>query len=147
MLGRRHDPSVAVIAPERWLNLELRDSTGAPLAGRPYALELADGSRREGTLDSAGGLAEPLPHDCDRVTLFVAQRRIVIGLSGLPPCDSIVGAQERLNHLHYFVGEPDGELGPRTIAGLRRFQRDHGLAQSGELDAATIERLLAEHGA
>ena len=33
---------MASIAPERWLNLELRDSTGAPLAGRPYALQFAD---------------------------------------------------------------------------------------------------------
>ena len=66
---------------ERWLNLELRDSTGAPLTRHPYALELADGSRREGSLDEAGCLAELLPADCDRVTLFVGQRRIELELS------------------------------------------------------------------
>lgn len=135
------------MASERWLNLELRDSTGAPLAGRPYSLTLADGSIREGALDRDGGLSELLPHGCDRVTLIVAQRRIELDLVGLPPCDSIVGAQERLNHLHYSVGEPDGVLGPLTIAALRRFQRDHGLPPTGVLDAATIERLREEHGA
>jgi hypothetical protein len=132
---------------ERWLNLELRDSTGAPLAGRPYELTLADGSRREGTLDHEGCLSELLPSGCDRVTLLVAQRRIELDLIGLPPCDSIVGAQERLNHLHYSVGEPDGVLGPLTIAALSRFQRDHGLVETGVLDPATIDRLREEHGA
>ena len=131
---------------ERWLNLELRDSTGAPLAGRPYALTLADGSSREGTLDQDGCLSELLPQGCDRVTLLVAQRRIELDLGGLPPCDSILGAQERLNHLHYSVGEPDGVLGSLTIAALRRFQRDHGLVETGVLDAPTIERLREEHG-
>lgn len=131
---------------ERWLNLELRDSTGAPLAGRPYALTLADGSSREGTLDQDGCLSERLPHDCDRVTLQVAHRRIELELGELPPCDSILGAQERLNHLHYAIGEPDGVMGEATIAALRRFQRDHGLAETGVLDAMTIERLREEHG-
>lgn len=137
---------MASIAPERWLNLELRDSTGAPLSGRPYVLTLADGSCREGTLDQHGALAELLPAGCDRVTLLVAQRRIELELTGLPACDSMLGAQERLNHLNYYVGDPDGELGPRTVAALRRFQRDHQLPTTGVLDAATIERLLAEHG-
>lgn len=135
------------MASERWLNLELRDSTGAPLSGRPYSLTLADGSTREGSLDRDGCLSELLPSGCDRVTLIVAQRRIELELGGLPPCDSIAGAQERLNHLHYSVGEPDGVLGPLTVAALRRFQRDHGLPATGVLDAATIERLSEEHGA
>jgi hypothetical protein len=134
------------MASEHWLNLELRDSTGAPLAGRPYALTLADGSNREGTLDEHGCLSERLPLDCDRVTLLVAHRRIELDLCGLPRCESLLGAQERLNHLHYSAGDPDGMLGSLTIAALRRFQRDHGLPASGVLDRATVERLRQEHG-
>jgi hypothetical protein len=130
----------------RWLNLELCDSTGAPLSGRPYALTLANGTRRTGALDHAGCLCEAIPPGCERVVLFVAQREFELELGGIPACDSLLGAQERLNHLNYFIGTPDGELGPRTDAALRRFQRDHGLAPTGRLDPATIERLLAEHG-
>jgi peptidoglycan hydrolase-like protein with peptidoglycan-binding domain len=37
----------------------------------------------------------------------------------------------------------DGELGPRTTAVLMDFQRGHGLAPTGQLDAATREQLLA----
>ena len=134
------------MACERWLNLELCDSTGAPLAGRPFVLTLADGSRHEGTLDENGCLAVQLPGDCRQLALDVAQRRLELEVVGLAPCSTILGAQERLNHLNYFSGEPDGELGPVTLAALRRFQRDQRLPVSAELDAATIARLLEEHG-
>ncbi len=130
----------------RWLNLELRDSTGAPLAGRPYVLILADGTRRAGALDPAGCLSEPIPAGCERLRLDVAERELELELDALAPGDSLRGAQERLNQLHYYVGSPDGALGPLTDAALRRFQRDQGLAETGELDPRTIERLLAEHG-
>lgn len=137
---------MASIEPGRWLNLELRDSTGAPLAGRPYALTLADGSRRVGTLDHTGCLFEVIPADCDRIVLHVAQRVLELDVGAMPASNSLHGAQERLNHLHYFVGTPDGVLGPLTDAALRRFQRDHGLAVTGMLDPATVGRLLEEHG-
>jgi hypothetical protein len=134
------------MAADRWLNLELRDSTGAPLAERPYALTLADGTCREGRLDRAGRLHEPIPAGCQRLRLDVSHRRIELDVVGLPPSDSIEGAQERLNQLHYFVGDVDRELGPFTAAALRRFQRDHALPETGALDAATADRIREEHG-
>lgn len=137
---------MASLASPRWLNLELRDSTGAPLSGRPYALTLADGSRREGALDQSGCLFEAIPDNCDHLVLHVAQRVLELDVGAMPANDSLQGAQERLNHLHYYVGAPDGVLGPLTDAALRRFQRDHGLAVTGQLDPATVGRLLEEHG-
>lgn len=143
---RCHDSCMASPESQRWLNLELCDSTGAPLSGRPYALMLADGSRRESTLDQSGCFSEAIPANCDHVTLHVAQRVLELEVGAMPASDSLLGAQERLNHLHYFVGAPDGVLGPLTDAALRRFQRDHGLAVTGVLDPATVSRLLEEHG-
>ena len=35
----------------------------------------------------------------------------------------------------------DGEVGPVTLAAIRRFQRDAGLRVTGEIDDATVERL------
>lgn len=50
--------------------------------------------------------------------------------------------QERLRALGYFeVGEPDGLPGPRTACAVMAFQRDHGLAASGELDQATRDAI------
>ena len=46
-------------------------------------------------------------------------------------------AQERLNALGYDVGAPDGAVGPRTARGLRSFQKDNGIPETGRLDTAT----------
>lgn len=134
------------MATERWLNLELRDSTGAPLSARSYALLLPDGSRREGTLDPEGRLHERVPAGVERLSLQVAERRIELDVAGLPAADTVEGMQERLNHLNYFVGKIDGELGHFTATALERFQRDHGLPVTGRLDDATAARLRGEHG-
>lgn len=131
----------------RWLNLELRDSTGAPLADRRYALTLPDGTAREGKLDARGCLHEPVPEGSGPLWLDVAARRLELDVVGMPAHDTVEGVQERLNHLNYFVGKVDGELGRFTKTAIERFQRDHGLPVSGELDGATAERLRGEHGA
>jgi murein L,D-transpeptidase YcbB/YkuD len=134
------------MASERWLNLELRDSVGEPLADYGYALTLPDGTRREGTLDPQGRLHERVPDGVERLQLHVAERSLELDVVGLPAADTVQGVQERLNHLNYFVGKVDGELGRFTATALQRFQRDHGLPATGELDQATAARLRGEHG-
>jgi len=134
------------MASERWLNLELQDSTGAPLADRAYVLLLPDGTRRAGRLDGSGCLHESVPPDVAKLWLELAERRIELDVTGMPSHDTIEGAQERLNHLNYFVGDVDGDHGRFTRNAMERFQRDHGLPVTGELDETTGERLRREHG-
>ncbi|MCB9540514.1 MAG: peptidoglycan-binding protein [Myxococcales bacterium] len=134
------------MAETRWLHLELVDSSSAPLAGRPYVLTLPDGAQQTGWLDAAGRLRAQVPADAAQVSLVVAHRRLDLTLGDLPPADTIGGAQERLNQLNYFTGNVDGELGPYTAGALRRFQRDHGLSETGELDPPTVDALLGAHG-
>jgi photosystem II stability/assembly factor-like uncharacterized protein len=58
------------------------------------------------------------------------------------PSDEIVRrAQEALERAGYEIGTPDGQLGPRTIAALKRFQTDRYLAVSGQLDETTLAAL------
>lgn len=57
---------------------------------------------------------------------------------------SMRDAQARLNQLGYNVGTPDGAAGGRTTAGLRAFQKDRGIAQTGRLDAATQAELAKQ---
>ncbi|MCX4242911.1 peptidoglycan-binding domain-containing protein [Paraliomyxa miuraensis] len=135
------------MSSERWLNLELRDSTGAPMSSRGYALALPDGTRREGTLDADGRLHASVPAGTERLLLYVAERCLELHVEGLPAADTVEGVQERLNHLNYFVGKVDGELGRFTRTAVERFQRDHGLSVTGEVDDATAKRLQREHGA
>lgn len=46
-------------------------------------------------------------------------------------------AQTKLNALGYDVGTPDGVLGRKSVAAIRKFQGDKGLPVTGQLDSAT----------
>lgn len=64
----------------------------------------------------------------------------------LRPCfadSTIRNAQEALQKKGFDIGQVDGLLGPRTMAALREFQQQHGLARSGQLDAETLKALGA----
>ena len=50
-------------------------------------------------------------------------------------------AQQHLIDLGYLYGAADGIYGPMTAAALKRFQGEHGLEETGELNDATIEVL------
>jgi photosystem II stability/assembly factor-like uncharacterized protein len=58
-----------------------------------------------------------------------------------PSDDTVRRAQEALERAGYEIGTPDGQLGPRTIAALKRFQTDRYLAVSGQLDDTTLAAL------
>jgi hypothetical protein len=130
----------------RWLNLELLDSSGEPLARRRYAIEFGGHSEQRGELDDEGRLSLPVPNGSGRASLVVAHRRLDLALVGLPEADTVEGAQERLNQLNFFVGNVDGALGRFTAEALRRFQRAYGLAPTGELDPDAVDHLQREHG-
>jgi photosystem II stability/assembly factor-like uncharacterized protein len=57
------------------------------------------------------------------------------------PGDLIRVAQEALERAGYEIGTPDGQMGPRTVAAIKRFQADRYLAVNGQLDDATIAAL------
>ena len=50
-------------------------------------------------------------------------------------------AQEILNHLGYNVGAADGILGPKTSAGLKKFQTDQELTPNGTLNIELLKLL------
>ncbi len=134
------------MAAGSWLNLELLDSTGRALAGRAYSIAFDDGAPSAGALDEGGRLHVQVPAGARRAALIVAYRRFELVLSGLHAATSVKGAQERLNHLNFFAGDVDGELGPFTAGALRRFQVAHGLPATGELDPSTVVALQQRHG-
>lgn len=129
-----------------WLNLELIDSSGDPLAGRRYTLSFDDGPPSSGTLDGAGRLALPVPTAATCAELVIAERTLRLKLGALAEPRTIEGAQERLNQLNFFVGNVDGELGDFTAAAIKRFQEAQGLEPTGELNPDTVQALQQEHG-
>lgn len=67
------------------------------------------------------------------VALLLALSPVAVGAQG----NAVKQAQQALVLQGYEIGTVDGRLGPRTRAALQQFQEMHGLAPSGELDAAT----------
>lgn len=61
--------------------------------------------------------------------------------------DQIRTAQARLAALGYQVGTPDGLMGERTRTAIRRFQRENGLTETGNVNAALLNRLSQAGGA
>ena len=55
--------------------------------------------------------------------------------------DVVRRAQEALERAGYEIGVSDGQMGPRTVAAVRRFQADRYLPPTGLLDDATLAAL------
>lgn len=49
--------------------------------------------------------------------------------------------QQKLKNLGYYTGSVDGVLGPQSIAAIKKFQRDNGLAVDGIVGAKTAAKL------
>jgi hypothetical protein len=119
---------------------------GEPIADR--RVWLRDGALRlEGRTDRDGIVEVPVPADLIEAQLeiegFPGGRPIRIGV--LQPASEVAGVQQRLYNLG-FRASLSGRLDRATAAAVRRFQRRHDLEATGEVDGATRERLVAEHG-
>lgn len=131
---------------ERWLNLVLHDSTGAPLAERPFTIAWSTGAGSEGATDASGRLSVAVPADATTASLLISHRRLDLELGTLPGVDTVEGVQERLNLMNYFAGRVDGDHGPRTSNAVQSFQRAQGLPETGEADASTAARVAQVFG-
>jgi peptidoglycan hydrolase-like protein with peptidoglycan-binding domain len=60
------------------------------------------------------------------------------------PSPTVRDAQQRLHTLGYYDGPADGLVGPGTRQAVEQFQRDRGLAASGDLTATTTAALRDE---
>lgn len=58
-----------------------------------------------------------------------------------PAKEGVSGAQQRLHHFGYDIGDIDGEIGERTRDAIAAFQEANQLEPSGELDEATRNKL------
>ena len=141
--------------PESGPGAQSADSSGSgetkrlpqPRADQPYVLQL-DGTLYQGQTDADGMIDIYIPPGArsGRLTIGPDNMVIPIQLGSLDPLTGLSGIQERLNNLGFNCGAPDGMLSNRTMAALQLFQRQYGLEQSGEPDAASIAKLKEVHG-
>ncbi len=57
------------------------------------------------------------------------------------PSPAVETLQRQLGQLNYYEGSIDGLMGPQTVAAIQYLQRDAGLPQTGQLNAATNNAL------
>jgi hypothetical protein len=53
------------------------------------------------------------------------------------PSTAVMQLQRELGQLNYYEGPVDGLMGPQTIAAIKDLQRQAGLPQTGQMNAAT----------
>jgi hypothetical protein len=58
--------------------------------------------------------------------------------------ETVAALQTRLKDLGYDPGPPDGQLGPRTRAAIRAYQKTEGLEADGQVTASLLEHIRAE---
>lgn len=118
-----------------------------PLANEPYELHVG-AQVLEGQTDGDGWLDEPIPPGAADAMLFVGANRqaIPLQLGTVDPETEVSGAQARLRNLGYYDGDASGELDESTEAALKSFQQKAGLRETGQLDAATQQKLKEAHG-
>jgi hypothetical protein len=119
-----------------------------PRADEAYKLELDDGVTLEGQTDGDGWIDQPISISAKSAKLSLRDGKEVhqLQLGHLDPHDEATGAQGRLRGLGFYFGKIDGEIGPKTQAAIRRFQKAKSLSVTGELDDATASALRDAYG-
>ena len=139
-----------VVRPRQHLRLKPVGCDGLSLDGRRYVLEV-EGARFEGVID--GRIEHAIGVGARRARLEVepeseGQASIIweLEVGHLDPVETAAGLQARLNNLGFWVGPVDADVGPRTEAGIRRFQEAHGLDVDGTNSQEVLDKLREEHG-
>ena len=130
------------------------DSGMAPRAGLPYVCDVDNARgqvlpRQSGTTDGDGTIRVGVPLDATRaevrLTVDGAEEVHVFRLGHMDPVDTDNGVRARLVNLRYLRIDGDRDLAADTRAALRRFQHEHGLADTGVADAGTRAALQQAH--
>lgn len=123
-----------------------------PRVGVPYLLSLTTDKNLlvadiSSETDDKGFVDQPIPPSAVNAAITLNPgpwpeiHRFNIGHTN--PIDKISGWQARLNNLGYDCGKEDNELGSKTQAAIRAFQRAKKLEETGEQNETTKIALLA----
>ena len=130
------------------ISFVLKDEKGKPRANEPYVLEI-DGELISGSTGSQGELEQPIPPNAQKGRLIIGNDGLEtypLNLGHIDPITEVSGIQARLSNLGYYHGTIDGQMNAQTQEAVSSFQGKHGLQKTGQVDAATRDRLTTEHG-
>jgi hypothetical protein len=137
------------------LRIRLLDRDRQPYKYKKFAIQVDSSNKIASGHTTETGLAETLiPAGARTGTLKLwltsdpnddASLEMPLNLGHLDPVDEISGVQARLNHLRFPCGATDGVLGPKTEAALKKFQKESGLEETGQIDDPTRAKLTSLH--
>ncbi len=115
---------------------------GKPRANEDYIIEI-EGDQIKGKTDGEGLIEHFIPAAARSAKLILRNGKDVfpIKIGDLNPLEEPSGIQQRLNNLGFSCGSEDGEIGERTKEALKKFQAEHKLDATGELDSSTKSKL------
>ena len=118
-----------------------------PRANEPYTLKI-EGKLVTGNTGSDGLIEVPLPPDAEHGELQLqnGEEKYTLQFGHLDPVDESTGLQARLQQIGFYKGRIDGNIGPKTLAALNRFQRDQGLEETSEVNDETRDALKEYYG-
>lgn len=126
--------------------LTILDRARKPRAGIRYRLLLDDGRDITGQTTGDGKIEAGIPYGETTLTLNIGQVNRTLLIGGLKSGLTVEGIQARLNNLGYEAGMVDGDAGRATAAAIRRFQKDNGLQETGEVTEELCKKLREVHG-
>lgn len=133
------------------LRIQILDVHGEPRPNVAYELDFGF-QRRKGQTDGDGVVCEGIPPNLESAKLIVEgdeeadEYEYQLNLGGLDPAEDTAGIQMRLENLGFDTSVIDGPIDSKTNELLRRFQQREGLAETGEFDAPTRDRLKQLYG-
>ena len=131
------------------LNLRLLDSSSKPRAGLNYTL-VVDGATMRGTTPADGLITKIVAPNANKAELTVTtpdgDEKYTLNLAYLNPVEYASGVQARLKNLGFFKPAISGEYDDDTAEGIRKFQHQNGLPETGQPDDATKQALKQAHG-
>jgi hypothetical protein len=127
------------------LNLRIQDEFGQPRAGMKYTLTV-DGKKTQGVVPDDGRISEVVQPQAKQAKITLeTDEEWVLDLGFVNPVDYTSGVQARLKNLGFYAGDISGQLDDDTRKALRKFQRQRGLAETGDADEASRAALEAAH--
>lgn len=120
---------------------------GNALQSEPFTVS-AGSYRSSGTTSGAGVASFEVPLGAQNCILTMTRTgrtyRLLVG--HMDPIEQPSGAWKRLAHLGYLAAPREALPEAVALSSLKRFQEDNGLAETGELDSATLKALEQAHG-
>lgn len=127
------------------LRIRILDEFNQPRKGLKYKLTV-DGEVQSGTIPDDGLLTRIIRPLAKKATIRLETgEEWVLNLGQMNPIDYTSGVQARLKNLGFYSGRIDAQMGEETQKALRKFQRHHGLPETGKADASTQAALLVSH--